>query len=448
MMPGGILMLKKSMKILLGTALLLSAALPAFAFEDADPVLASLVSRAAESSPIVAAAGARTARAEAAISEAKAKFGPKIGVATAAIWAENDPLLPAVNPLTGSLLGVVPAGFRNTYAAAAGFVQTVYAGGSLYANKQAAVLARDAAAAEESRVLQSVANSVRVAYYGLRRAEEKELVAKEALTLSKNHLVRAEKLFKAGVAAKGDVLRTKVAVAESEMNLIRAQNAAALSIPALERAVGVSLDKKELETPRRSLPAKAPLYEISPDVQTVALENRAEIRMYSLLSKQADRVARAAQGQLLPQIMAVGALTNVDNEFFPNENGEWRLGLAAYWTIFDNGEISARTRQAKSKAKELLFMVDDMKNVVKMEATQAELNLKSAESRLVVAQRRLAEAEEDYRIAVKRYDANVGTNLDMLDARLSLTNSKTELVDSLYDIETARANLLFAIGKQ
>ena len=381
------------------------------------------------------------------MSEAAAKFGPKIGVAAGALWAENDPVLPAMNPVTGSMLGVVPVGFRNTYAVAVGFVQTVYAGGSLYANKQAAVLARDASAAEELRVLQSMLYSVRAAYYGMRRAEAKETVAKEALSLSKNHLERAERLFKSGVAAKGDVLRTKVAVAEAEMNLIRAQNAVALSVPALERAVGAAVDKNELKASGTALPAATSVSDVSQDIQSIALENRAEIKMYTLLSKQADKIARAAQGQLLPQIMAVGALTSVDNEFFPNENGEWRLGLAAYWTIFDNGEISAKTKQAKYKAKELLFMVEDMKNVVKMEATQAELNLRSAKSRLDVARRRLAEAEEDYRIAVKRYDANVGTNLDMLDARLSLTNSRTEFVDSLYDIETAKANLIFAIGK-
>ena len=66
-----------------------------------------------------------------------------------------------------------------------------------------------------------------------------------------------------------------------------------------------------------------------------------------------------------------------------------------------------------------------MKNIIKMEVTQAQLNLRSAESRLAVAQRRVAESEEDYRITRRRYDERVGTTLDMLDARLALINSLT-----------------------
>ena len=55
----------------------------------------------------------------------------------------------------------------------------------------------------------------------------------------------------------------------------------------------------------------------------------------------------------------------------------------------------------------------DMKNSIKMDVTQAELNLRSARTRLEVATRQVTESEEDYRIAVKRYEGNVGTNLDM-----------------------------------
>lgn len=82
-----------------------------------------------------------------------------------------------------------------------------------------------------------------------------------------------------------------------------------------------------------------------------------------------------------------------------------------------------------------------------MEVTQAELNLKSAESRLVVATRQSNEAREDYRIATRRYAESVGTNLDTLDARLALTNSLTELATAMYDIKSAEADLRYAIGE-
>jgi outer membrane protein TolC len=88
-----------------------------------------------------------------------------------------------------------------------------------------------------------------------------------------------------------------------------------------------------------------------------------------------------------------------------------------------------------------------MKNTIKMEVTNAELDLRSSISRLEVARRQTAESEEDYRIAVRRYEEQVGTNLEMLDARLALTKSRTEAVDAYYDILIAEANLRCSMGK-
>ncbi len=412
--------------------------------------LEKLIIMAQQNNPLVGAANERVLRAEAAIQEAGAKMGPKIGVATGALWQKNDPLLPAVDPSTGTIMGLVPLGYRNTYVAAAGFIQTVYAGGSLYAGKQAAMLAKEAVLAEKTRVCQSVSNMVRVAYYNSKRAEEKEIVANESVKLAKNHLARAEKLFKSGVTARGDVLRSKVAVAETELDLIRANNAVKIALASLERAVGMPIEPSELKhAPSYKAKETSSTIEaaLSGDPVGMAYTNRMELKMYDFLSKQAYKIARAEQGQLMPQIVAGGAVYNADDEFFPSGNDEWGVGLMVYWTLFDNGEISAKTKQAKAQAREFLYMIDDMKNSIKMEVTQALLNLKSSESRLDVAERQVAESEEDYRIAVRRYEEQVGTNLDMLDARLALINSKTERVDALYDISIAYANLLYAIGE-
>lgn len=413
------------------------------------PALDKLLETAERNSPVIAAAREKTARAEAALAEAGAKMGPKAGVAAGALWQENALSASVSLGGFGSITGSI--GSRNAYGAAAGFIQTVYAGGSLYANRQAAALARDAAAAEETRTRQGVLNSVKLAYYARKRAEEKRAVAAEAVSLAESHLARAEKLYKSGVIAKNDVLRSKVAVADGELALIRATNAVEITLAALERATGAPVNAAEIAdapAPHKTL-KELKTMQTAPagDPVETAYENRAELKMYMLLGRQAEKVARAAQGQLLPQITAVGALMNVDDSFFPGGSYEWRVGLAAYWTLFDSGEIRAKTNQAKARARELLHLLDDMKNVVRMEVVQAELNLRSAEARLEVTERQTAESEEDYRIAVRRYEEQVGTNLDVLDARLALINSRMERVDALYDIETARAGLEFAIGK-
>ncbi len=55
-------------------------------------------------------------------------------------------------------------------------------------------------------------------------------------------------------------------------------------------------------------------------------------------------------------------------------------------------------------------------------------------------------AEDDYRISLIRYNAGVGTNLDVLDAQVALTQAKTNYVQALYDYNTSKAKLEKAIG--
>lgn len=447
----------KKLTMTLITALLLAvAASNAFA---ANPSLEKLVTRAQDSNPLIQATHEKVVRAQEALNEASANMGPKAGVAMGALWGTDDysispaNYLPSGSPTlirqAASMIGDINIGYKNTYVSAIGFIQAIYTGGSLQALKQSKQLALEAAKTEEVRVRQGVTNGVQVSYYNRKRAEEKQVVAEEAVSLTKDHMGRAEKLFNAGVVAKSDVLRSKVAVSEAELDLIRAKNAVELSLTAIEKAVGDTVTSADVSDglPKRAASTlRQELRETPPDALATAYEKRQELKMYSLLSQQAEKVAKAAKGQLLPQIVGAAGYYTVDDSFFPTDNDEFKVGLAATWTIYDSGRVKAQTNQAKAQARELLSRLSDMKTTVKLEVTQAELNLRSAESRLNVAEHQVQTSEEDYRIAKRRYDESVGTNLDVLDARLALTNSRTELVDALYDIRIAEANLQYAMG--
>ena len=398
-------------------------------------------------------------RAQEALNEAAANMGPKAGAAMGALWGTDDYSISPANYLSPGAAALlkqanisvndIDLGYKNTYVSAIGFIQAIYTGGSLQALKQSKQLALEAAKTEEARVRQGVTNGVQVSYYNRKRAEEKQVVAEEAVSLTKDHMGRAEKLFNAGVVAKSDVLRSKVAVSEAELDLIRAKNAVELSLTAIEKAVGDTVTSADVSDglPKRAASTlRQELRETPPDALATAYEKRQELKMYSLLSQQAEKVAKAAKGQLLPQIVGAAGYYTVDDSFFPTDNDEFKVGLAATWTIYDSGRVKAQTNQAKAQARELLSRLSDMKTTVKLEVTQAELNLRSAESRLNVAEHQVQTSEEDYRIAKRRYDESVGTNLDVLDARLALTNSRTELVDALYDIRIAEANLQYAMG--
>ncbi len=421
-----------------------------------DAALAKLLAAADADNPQIAAAKQRTEAARAKVEAAAARLGPDVFAGLGGLWQEDGVTVNAAVPFLGGSLPVTAIG-SNTYAAAIGLSQVIYAGGSLTAQKEAERLALGAAQAQELRTGQAVENSVRRAYYALRAAQAKARVAREALALAKEHLARAEKLFKAGVVAKNDVLRGGVAVSEAELALIRAQSAEANAAAALRRAVGTDLAKVGLEEPdifAQKLFSEGGGEELAKILPRVpggdnagsALEARAELMAYALLSKQAEKLARAARGRTLPQILGAAGYVAADDSFFPGD-GEAVAAIGMYWNLYDGGEMRAKTREAKAKAKELLFQLEDMKNAVRMEVVQAEQNLASARSRLEVALRQTEQAREDYRIAVRRYEENVGTALEESDSRVALVNALSETATALYDIKTAEADLIYAVGK-
>jgi len=68
-------------------------------------------------------------------------------------------------------------------------------------------------------------------------------------------------------------------------------------------------------------------------------------------------------------------------------------------------------------ARELLARIDDLRNQIRLEVSTAWQNMESALQRVHVAEDQVKTAEEDYRMALRRYVEQVGTNIDVLDAR-------------------------------
>ena len=72
--------------------------------------------------------------------------------------------------------------------------------------------------------------------------------------------------------------------------------------------------------------------------------------------------------------------------------------------------------------------------------------MREAEKRIQTTQTAVSLAEEDYRIAQVRYMAGVGTNTDVLDAQVALTQAKTNYLQAMYDYNTSKIELENAIG--
>ena len=389
-----------------------------------DERLFGILENALKSNPNIAAAKEKVAQAREDARSAAAAMGPTVSIGASARY-ETD---------------------RNVYNASLNLIQTLYAGGSLRANRRAAELALSAVKSESARTYQEVLNEVRVRYYDCLRAGAKVQVANEALRLAKEHKHHAERLFGRGMIPKGDVLRVEVSVNQSELELVSARSVFDVSWAALEHAVGSKLEKggvlDALGTSDEPVP---PTGGISGDIVAAALAQRPELTAYRFYGERAAQLVKAASGQRQPKVTLSGRL-NSDRDDRSWSDDRWYVQLEAQWALYDGGAGAAAVRKAKAAARELLYVLENFSSQVRQEAVQAEIRLRSARERFELAKKQVETAQEDYRMAFRRYEARLGSNIDVLDAKRALVRSRTEYVDAVYDIAVAWSNLVCATG--
>lgn len=389
-----------------------------------DERLFGILENALKSNPNIAAAVEKVVQAREDVRSAISAMGPTVGVGAS---ARHEP-------------------DRNVYNASLNLVQTLYAGGSLRANRRAAELALSAVESESLRTYQETMNEVRVRYYDCLRAGAKIRVADEALKLAEEHKRHAERLYGKGMIPKGDVLHVEVSVNQSRLELVAARSDFDVSWAALEHAVGSKLEKGDvldaLEADDEPVP---PDVEISGDVVAAALARRPELNAYRFYGERAAQLVKAASGQRQPKVTLSGRL-NSDHDDRSWADDRWYVQFEVQWALYDGGAGTAAVRKAKAAARELLYVLENFSSQVRQEAVQAEIRLRSARERFELAKKQAATSQEDYRMAFRRYEARLGSNIDVLDAKRALVRSRTDYVDAVYDIAVAWSNLVCATG--
>ena len=178
-----------------------------------------------------------------------------------------------------------------------------------------------------------------------------------------------------------------------------------------------------------------------------ALGMRPELKGLDATRNAALQTVKAVKGQMMPQVKLSAQALVADDEIFPSADDEWRIGIFAELRLFDSGKVHGQIVEAKAAAEELLYRIEDLKREIGLDVSKASVNLDSAIQMVKVAEDSVAQSEEDYRIAMKRYQNQMGTNIDVLDARLAMTDTRNARTNAVAEARTAYADLLYAMGE-
>lgn len=341
------------------------------------------------------------------------------------------------NSLTGSY--VIGNNFDNKLS----LTLPLYTGGRLESSIEQAKTNYQSSLLGVDKTARQLKLDTTTAYYNVLQARNLVKVAQESVDNLAEHLKNVQAQYAVGTVAKSDVLRSEVELANAQQNLIKAKNNYDLAVTSLENIIGLPLGteltlKEEL--------AYTPVKMTLDQALDIALANRPELKQAQLGIQSAQYGLKVAQSGSRPTVNFTAYNDWNDHDFPGLDNSTWGMSVIASWNVFDSGLTKSKIKQAQAGIDQAQAQAKYTRDNVVLDVQQAYLSLKEAEKRIQTTQVAVDKAQEDYNIAQVRYSAGVGTNLDVMDAQVALTQAKTNYIQALYDYNTSRAKLEKAIG--
>lgn len=280
-------------------------------------------------------------------------------------------------------------------------------------------------------------------YFDMLQADNMQKLGRESVERLADHLKNVEAQYEVGVVAKVDVLRSQVELANAKQSLIKAENAYQIAEANLNKIVGLPMDTQlKLD----NLLVYTPYENDMQYCLDYAAMHRPELEQAKQNVEAAKGALRVAISGHMPQVAAT-ASQNWNNKNWPgDENGNWYVGVSVGLNIFDSGVTTSKIHGAEADLAKAHETYRDTVDAVNLDVRSNYLNLREAEKRIDTTKLAVSQAEEDYRIAQLRYMNGVGTNTDVLDAQVALTDAKTNYLQAMYDYNTCKTNLETAIG--
>lgn len=280
-------------------------------------------------------------------------------------------------------------------------------------------------------------------YFKMLQADNLQKLNAESVTRLEEHLKNVQAQYDVGVVAKVDVLRSQVELADAQQNLIQAENNYQVAEATMNKIVGLPMDTNlKLD----NILVYTAYDKNLDDCLAYAAEHRPELEQAKQNVEAYKGALKVARSGHMPQVAASASQSWSDTNWPGDENGNWGVGVSVEMNVFDTGVTLSKIHGAEADLKKAQETYRDTVDSVNLDVRSNYLGLREAEKRISTTKLAVEQADEDYRIAQLRYMSGVGTNTDVLDAQVALTQAKTNYTQALYDYNTSKTALETSIG--
>ncbi len=260
------------------------------------------------------------------------------------------------------------------------------------------------------------------------------------------HRKKTEELLNAQKAAKVDLLRTEVRLADLQQQQLRERNLLDIQGYLLASLLGLGGEDRPLDVKGHlTLPV------VPADVDhglAIAFANRQDYEsLKSQVLAQQKQIA-IAKSEGLPELWFRGSYGDrwATDSSKHNEVGE--LGIVFDAPLYKGGRVRARVRQENCELAASRQRLRKLELKIQLEVQTATSNIKFTRARVDATRKAIEQAIESLRIETEKYDVGKGAIVDVLDAQSALLNTQTYYYRALAEYNTALAEFRVAVGER
>jgi outer membrane protein TolC len=361
---------------------------------------------------------------------ARAERMPSLTVGAEYYAISQSPAAVATIPPLGTLQ--LPLANRDAGGAQALVTQPIYTSGRISNGIKAATANVAAHEADHSRTVLDVKMNVAEIFVKVLLATRIVEVAEAKVVSLSSHDKDVSALYEKGVVSKNDFLASQVALADAQQKAFDARADLEVAQAAYNRALGRDLAQPVWLAEVQDQEILLSLEELT----RAALSHRPELTSLSAQARALQDEAASVRGKNGPQVAVTGGYLYFQDDYI-QPNGYAGAVVGVEWNPFDFGRVRNQARVLDDKSQALIRLHRDAASLISLEVRQKWIDLDTARKRVLVARKTTAQADENLRVARDRYQHQVGTNTEVLDAETLWVQAYTNLYNSSYQAALA-----------
>ncbi len=269
------------------------------------------------------------------------------------------------------------------------------------------------------------------------------------ITESEQRLKDIRRMKREGLITNNDVLRSEMQLTNDRLSLTQTENNIRLVSQQLD--ILLELDEGLLLRPDTALLGKAFNLDTYDAYVLQAYDNDPSMLLLRQQTELARNDVRLARADYYPRLSLYASNTlarPVSRTLADMYNNSWNIGIALSYPLSSLYQNRHRLREARQGVALQLNAEEQKRQHIRVNIQSAYLRHHEALQRVKSLQLSVRQAEENYRIMRNRYLNQLAILTDLLDAEslrlnaeLQLTNARTEVVYTYYELQRAAGKL-------